>query len=490
MKKIIKFAVILVIFSIPHIAPAKMEIGLGVQTWPFMWKGNKGISQVSSLSSIDKIKWAVSESNLDQLKILGASWNFVDVWQEQDGIDGFERIDRVIAEHERRGIAIVLRLLETPEIYDNLSAEATKYGYSRKYYDWIKRIADLFGSRVRAVMISNEADHNLGFNRISYKPFRKIHYSEYYKILQTAALAIKDSGSRVKFMNHGISSYSLCITILNDIYNKQGLDAALTFWRSMEYDLEQNKRTAFRLFKLLNTAESKRRIAFVEESTKKPAIYDYYQLHHYFGPASLGRVIQWVREKMRLTGAVKEIVAAEFGYRMPVKLGKTWDGTRTRNVADWPRFDENAQAIALVKSVAMFAQLDIHQILYWKIRFQNSRDSTGTLYEASEKADRFKPFKAAIGFEYLVKTLSNRDLLRKNLLPISLATDARLNVVSFAGNPNVSIVWSAGLKGDVKLVLPGAIMSITDVYGANINPSSDKTITLGDAPVYLYWVGK
>ena len=485
-----RFYILLVLYSLPYFVHAELVIGLGGQTWPFMWKNAEFIQKDNSLSSADIIKWSVSESNLDQIRELGAKWNFVDVWQEQDGPDNFERVGKVIREHERRGLSVVLRLLETPETYDHLEDKpSVEYGYSKKYYMWVKNIAERFGNRVRAVMISNEADHDIGYNRPVYKAFRRIDYSEYRKLLETAAIAIKESGVDVPFMDHGISSYSLCLAIMDDLYNKQGSEAAVIFWKSMEYDLSPGERSSLKLLRLLNSSESRRRIEFVEQSFDFPAVYDYFQLHHYFGPSSLPQVVEWVRGKLAQTNSQKEIIVGEFGYRMPVKKGKTWDG-RTRNVADWTRFSEAAQAEALVKSVTLFASLGIREMLYWKIRFHNSKDSTGTLYESSVKADQFKPFKAAIAYEYLVRSLSGRNVLEDNEAPVGLRATRVLNAVSFAGDPAVSILWSRGSKNGASVLLPSEVVSTYDIYGSLIKRAPNNTITIGDSPILVYWKRK
>jgi hypothetical protein len=132
------------------------------------------------------MKIAVASANLDRYRALGITWNIVDAWQDLDGPDEFRRLERAIAEHEQRGIQVAIRLLETPEIYDRIRAGGDAAADSlRAYGAWTGAIARRFGSRVRYYLVSNEADHDIGYNRAVYRPFRRISAEEYRELWPT-----------------------------------------------------------------------------------------------------------------------------------------------------------------------------------------------------------------------------------------------------------------------------------------------------------------
>ena len=83
--------IVVIFYTLSSIAYAEISIGLGAQTWPFMLKENTSLADEIPLSNSEYTKWSVSESNLDLLKKIGAQWNFIDVWQEQDGPDNFNK---------------------------------------------------------------------------------------------------------------------------------------------------------------------------------------------------------------------------------------------------------------------------------------------------------------------------------------------------------------------------------------------------------------
>lgn len=453
------------LLAAPPEAGAEIAFGARTQIWPFLFTGKP------LTTSDEKTKLAVTLGNLDQYHELGVTWNIVDVWQEVDGPDGFQRLDRVVAEHERRGIQVAFRLLERPEIYDQISRGGAERNEAlRQYGEWTRDIARRFGPRARYYMISNEADHDIGYNRPVYRAFRRISVNEYHEILRAAFEAIHSIDERLKVTDHGLTSYSLGLAVMADMVLDGHPGDALQFWRSMEYESPgEAERTLPRLLGMLTSSESRRRIDFARRSTSELAdVRDAFQLHHYYGPDVVPQILGWIRGRLATGGHMQPILAAEVGYSIPAKRGKSWDG-RAVNIADQSRYSASNHGTSIAKTIVTLAGNDVSDILYWQLRFHDPyHGPAASLFPDSAKRDEFRATHAVAVFKYLVDELSG-------LTPIASATSAAspdtLPEYAFQreGRPVLTVLWA---KSQGKLMAPAALRAqataVSDLAGRAI----------------------
>lgn len=464
-------------------AEAAIEFGARTQVWPFMFVDGADAQHGTGYS--DQIKNDVAIGNLDQYAVLGAKWNIVDVWQDIDGRDGYRRLAKVIAAHEQRGIAVALRLLERPELYDDLrKGDAEAERALREYQDWLKGLASKFGTRIRYYMISNEVDHDIGFNRILYKKFRQVGYDEYAQVLRAGYEAIKSVDRALQVTDHGVSSYSLCLAVMSDMVTSGNIDGALRFWQGMDYGSdEEGERSSFKLLKMLVRGDSRHRIEMARRTVLESQRYtDMFQLHHYFGPKIMPELVRWLRARMEDGGQVRPILAAEVGYRMPMKKGKAWDG-RPMNVADMNAYSEKDHGNSLAKTIAALAGNGVEDILYWQVRFHNDRSPTACLYPASETRAGFRNTYPAEVFRTLVQHLSGA-------VPAGpAAAGGKVGYQEYRfhkGQEDISLLWSDGAEVEIPSAQRDGIESVLGVDGRELDLAAGGW-RVGAEPVLVKW---
>lgn len=478
------FAIIMFsLFAVTAVsASAAITFGARTQIWPFMFVNGAGEKYGAGYS--DQIKSNVAMGNLDQYAELGAVWNIVDVWQEVDGVDGYRRLEQVVRAHERRGIAVALRLLERPELYEDLrGGGAVAERALREYGEWVKGIAAKFGKRIRYYMISNEVDHDIGFNRVMYKKFRAIEFDEYLRVLRAGYEAVKSVNPSLKVADHGVSSYSLCLAVMSDMAMSGDVDGALRFWQAMDYGSdEEGERTSTRLLKMLVRGGSRHRIKMARRTAVESQHYtDVFQLHHYFGPKVVPEILRWLRERMADGGDVRPIIAAEVGYRMPMKKGKSWDG-RPMNVADLDAYSEANHGNSISKTIATLAGNGVEDILYWQIRFHNERSPTACLYPAVETRGAFRSSYPAEVFRNLVRNLSGAVFIGQE----GIEGNAAYQEYRFHKDGDFSLIWSEGDAVELPVARRDRVEAALGVDG------SDKDLAaggwrVGAAPVLVRW---
>jgi hypothetical protein len=462
---------------------AAFSIGARTQIWPFLFVDRAADAPGPSPDEI--IKSDIAIGNLDQYAELGAQWNIVDVWQDVDGPDGYHRIERAIHEHEIRGIQVALRILERPEIYDDIrSGGDTAARALQDYSLWVGQIARKFGTRVRYYMISNETDHDVGFNRTIYRKFRPVTVNEYGALLRTAHASIKRVDARLAVADHGVSSYSVCLAVMADLALDGRLGDALEFWRAMAYSSPgEGDRTLPKLIKKLASADARHRIEFARRTAAELTRYrDAFQLHHYYGADVLPDILAWLRSQFGNPNNGHPIVAAETGYQIPAKKGKAWDG-RPRNVADLARYSEMDHGASIAKVFATLAGNGINDMLYWQIRFHDPRGVAAPLYAATEARDEFKPSYPADVYKFVVSELQDATATP----PTPNLGSSGLVEHRFQHGTDFSLLWA---KGGKTAVLPpnlrGRVARVADAKGRPID-SDNWDGRIGAAPIFVYW---
>ncbi len=457
-------------------ATAGTTFGARTQVWPFLYGGSPG-----ELTADQQLKGTVTDANLAHYGVVGARWNIVEAWQGFDGPDGFARLDRVFAEHERHGIQVALRVLEEPEIYAAIAAggeraETLLGDYGR----WVGALARRYGARARYYMVSNEVDHDVGFNRRVYAPFRPVTVAEYATLLRAAHGAVKAAGPGLRVADHGVSSWSLAMAVMADLVLAGRPGEALAYWQAMEYaPAGEGERTLPALLAMVGSADSRRRAEFARRSVGELGPWrDVVQLHHYHGGAVVPALLQWLRGRRELA---QPVVAGEVGCMIPTRRGVAWDG-RPMNVADMARYSPAGHAAALARSLAALAGGGIDDALYWQLRFHVDRDPVASLFPAPAAGDPFPVAAPGLAFAHAA-----REFAAATPVAGTPGLDARITEYRFGGPREFSVLW---LAGPGTAVLPAGvrdrIAQVTDAAGAGLDLARwDGRVAA--SPLYVVW---
>ncbi len=291
------------LLALALVAPVHSQsISLGIRTpvKPFMWRDGKSIDALKP-DDDRRRKWLFLEANLDQLPAWGGEWNIVIVRQWSDGPDNFARIRRIVAEHEKHGVKVVLRVLEDPAVYTRMQdAESGEFGYDQAYYQWVQSLARATRGKVRCFLIGNEAELDLGksYSDLPNAPRHlTLTYDQYARVLRTAVKAIKSVDPGLQVANSGFTDSSLAPAVAQDIYDTEGLTAAQEFWEAWKARDGVRAEGRVRLYRLLNNSEVKRKIDFVRRALREPMGSDLFQLHYYRNWQGLQPMLDWITGK-------------------------------------------------------------------------------------------------------------------------------------------------------------------------------------------------
>jgi hypothetical protein len=477
--------VMLLSFSSANIFAA-VEMGVRSKSWPWMWLNGLSLDEQKTLAESDKIKWRVAEANLDNYKNLGASWNIVVARQKFDGPDSFVRLKTIVKQQKSRGIDIVVRLIEDPEVYKKFSEKSSAKGFSSSYYDWVAGIAKEIGMEVDVFLVSNEIDHGLGHNKLRNRDDQiGIDYGQYTKLFNTAKLAIRKFSPNAKIADHGVSAFSMGLALAADIDKEFGTLEAYNFWIKFMSGRGVASRNVVEFKRMLLRKKSKKRITLVNNSLENAVESDLFQIHYYNDWSTLQQVLNWSRDKM---GAkLKPMIAAEVGYRIPGKAGKAWDG-RDVNVADMTRYSEQEHAENMVKNFVILAGNGTEKILYWNMRHQHHRSPSASLYLGNEDAEDFVITKASNAYS----SMSN---MLQGAWPRSVKLNLGPEITEYAfargDGEYFSVVWVTDSGVGVASVVLEKGYEAKNLYGQHIQGSDVNEgkldLKIGDEPVYILW---
>lgn len=473
----VQLLIVIFFIGVPAVSMAEISIGLRTMIWPHIWQDGKGLTEQKKISKDKEVKWGVALANLDKYRELGALWNIVIVRQGQDGPDQFTRLTRVLKEHRDRGIGVVMRLIESKEMYDNLEDSAQIYGFNKEYYDWVVGLTKVAGKDADVYLIGNEVDHR----PLNGKKW--VDYPRYKKLLQTALLAIRATDPGASVADHGVSAFSLGIAIAQDIVNQKGLVEGFKFFRRFNYD--RNIPRDLASFKWqLKKEDIQRRIAITNATiTDSTKLVDLLQFHYYHNWRALPEVLDWLDRKMTVSGAKRPLIATEIGYRIPTKVGKSWKG-RKANVADMSRYSETEHAENLAKDFAILASRGIEQIEYWNMRFHHARSPSAKLFQSTRVASVFIPSQASVCYELLAKSLSGTVPAAGLLSQINGISEYRFIK---PGDPSkdFSIVWANDEPVTVKSTQMPKIKTVISITGSKTKIEPETNITITQTPVMV-----
>ena len=453
------------------------SFGLKTQFWEHMWENGKKQSEFSKLNDHKKLQWDVSFENLSKYHELGATWNIVVIRQILGKEPDFRRIRTIIDEHKKQRINVVFRLIEDSSVYEMFDdTPSTEFGYEINYYSWVKKLVSEFSSDVSYYLISNEIDHDLGYNRSKYKKYF-VDINDYEKLVFTARKVLKESGKPLKLVDHGVSAFTLGVAVADDLNNKYGIDVAASFWSKFHFSRFSKTYSKRRLKKLLTSS----RVTMANATYRICHYYDAIQLHYYFSPDVLPVVIDWLKSKLSESDCNIPIIATEVGYRMHYKKGEAWDG-RTVNVADWGKYSSEDHAISLVKDFTIMLASGINNILYWQVRCHHDRNPSATLYRSTGLPKEFIMHPAGISYQYFTKIMSNAVSLKESSI-----NNGAIHEHFFATPIKVSIVWSDSIeKIDLSRPDIAEVSSVNDIYGNKV-VINNKILEIDNKPVYIFW---
>jgi hypothetical protein len=258
---------------------------------------------------------------------------------------------------------------------------------------------------------------------------------------------------------------------------------ALELWKGMDYEVPgEGERSLASLTGMLAGAESRRRIEFARATTGRLGPYrDAFQLHQYYGPRVVPGVLGWIRRQMAETGSVQPIIAAEVGYLIPTKPGKSWDG-RPINVADMSKYSDVRHGSSLAETIAALAGHGVEDILYWDLRFHVPYPTAASLYVPTTSPDEFQATRATEVFRFVIRELTGSSAVAPTP---ELGTGAWVEY-RFRREGEFSILWRAdGGPIAIPPTLDDRIARLADTAG---RPISRSAAAAGDAaPIFVYW---
>jgi len=444
-------------------------MGAWTQIWPYMWAGGKDSHRTPDLSDMERVRWTQAVANLDRYGADGARWNLVGVRQsERDRFDWL-RLERVVAEHRRRGIEVVFRIFVAETVYHELAEERSRdHGYHRGLYSFTRELAGRFAGRVRHYIIENELDHE-----VRRRP--DLTYADYEKVLATAGQAIKDVDPSLLVMNHGPSGYGLGLVQTAELWDAGRREEAIAFYDEYMKDLKHEHwpNTAEELGKWLGKPQTRLQINFVRESLSHFDHYDVYQFHNYQNWTTLERTLNWVEKQMAAADRQLPIMATEIGYRTATKPGTNWRGEPTRWL-DRSRYDGEEHARSLVKKLTILASHGVTTIQYWPYRmwrqYQGEESPSVGLYRGADQ--EFVEGKAIQAYRTFCRLLAGG----KYDGPVAAGKGVRAYRFLTDSGP-VVIAWTDDGSGGGDLARFGKVSRVTSILGEQL-ASEDPAATL------------
>lgn len=472
-------ACLLLATMVAPVSGQQVNLGIRAPIMPFMWQGGKSID-TASVDSTERKRWIFLQENLKQMAAWGGQWNIVYVYQWLDKDRSFARLRRVVEEHEKHGVEVVLRVFEDPRTYGRLlDRESAEFGYDEAYFRWAQSLAHAFRGKVKHYLIGNEVEIDLA-KTYSAAPNMPRHllldYDQYAKLLETAAKAIKSADPEAQVANAGFSDKSLALAVADDLLESRGITEAQAFWESWKERGGIRAEGKLALYRDLHSDDARRKIEFVRRAVREPAGSDRFQLHYYGNWRATQPVIDWIRKEMRASNSLRPIIAAEVGYGVSSKKQQGADGRR-REIVDYSDYSPDEHASNTVKTLATLLGNGIGDALYWSMRDDKDFGSIARLFASTDDPHEFKPAPVNRAFRMMGQTLGGL-----SPGPGRLSGRPGLWEFAFTGRTDVSLVWSE--DQDLSALVAGA-REIRDMEGQVLVMSGPgKSVT---GPIYVFW---
>jgi len=457
----------------------QISIGIRSPVKPFMWQQGKSFDD-SVLNKKYKHRWRFLAANIQHIPVWGGQWNIVNISQWLNEGKDYARLHKIIEEHEKYGLLVVLRVLEDPRAYEHLfTTESAEFGYNKSYFHWIQSLIRSLDGKVKCVLIGNEVEINSNkfHHEVAGIPKNlSINYDQYSKLLLTAVKAIKSVDPSILVANGGFSDLSLALALSNELLESRGLNEAHEFWSSWKEQSGIKAEGRLGLYRLLKSREAKRKIEFVRRALREPMGCDLYQFHYYRNWRALQPMLNWIKKEMQSVNAARPIIAAEVGYR--IMISKTKDGNgMVRKVLDKSYYSEVDHASNIIKIFAILLGNGVQKALYWNMRNSDDYGSVVPLFESTDDPEQFKTGPVNLAFRMLSETLNGLSPAQGRLPKRSDVWEFR-----FVGKSDVSLVWSDGY--DLAAMLRDA-REVRDMDGHLISSSGNEKPLVG--PVYIFW---
>lgn len=472
-------AYLLLATMVAPVSGQQVNLGIRAPIMPFMWQDGKSID-AAGVDSADRKRWIFLQENLKQMAAWGGQWNIVYAYQWLDRDRSFARLRRVVEEHEKHGVEVVLRVFEDPRTYGRLlDRESAEFGYDETYYRWIESLARVFRGKIKYYLIGNEVEIDLAKTYSAAPEMPKhlvLDYDQYAKLLGTAVKAIKSADPEAQVANAGFSDKSIALAVANDLLESHGITAAQAFWESWKERGGIRAEGKIALYRDLHSDDAQRKIEFVRRAIREPAGSDLFQLHYYGNWRATQPVIDWIRKEMRATDSLRPIIAAEVGYGVSSKKQKRADG-KMREIVDFSGYSADEHASNTVKVFATLLGNDVVNALYWSMRDDKDFGSIVRLFASTDDPRDFKSAPVNRAFRMMGQTLGglHPDQGRLSKRP-------GLWEFRFTGRTDVSLVWSEGQ--DLSALVAGA-REVRDMEGRVLAMSGlVKSFT---GPIYVFW---
>lgn len=451
-----------------------IQLGVMTEMPPYVYQNGPSAQQVSPQRKEDRNFYI---ENLAISARIGGRWDVVIAWQGIDGPDGYARLRRVVEEHRRRGLRVVVRLIENESVYSDIGSTRSGANIHSGYMAWVSGLASALAGKVDIYLVGNEPEVNLANNYgwVTKNPKELyVDYADYRVLLLTAVRAIREADPAAQIANGGFSDKTLALAYAYDLYRKQGMAAAQEAWRKWKEIGGDAVEGRVGLWRLLTANETERRVAFLNHAIEDPAGSDLFQVHYYGGWRAVPELMAWLQQRMASAGQVRPVVACEVGFRIPVTR-ETDEGGRAYWAPDLSRYAKSEHASEMVKSFVLFAGADVKYLLYWNMRLRKPRGMVAPLLGWSDRdtdtgmvPETYRHMAAMLNDE-------NPGLGRIERRP-------GLWERRFLGARDVSVVWA---EQPMRITLPGIVKGIYDMRGRSIE--IDQDLTVDAEPKYIVW---
>ena len=179
------------------------------------------------------------------------------------------------------------------------------YGYSKSYYEFVKKLVTLFKDDFPIVVIENE---------VSGKKFWRGTAEEYIRLFITAKKAIKDVNPGIKVADSGLASFSWGLLMVDELMRKDE-DEAFKFYKKYFRDAYFSHPHSFREWKEFMKKPRIRKYikdtSYLIEKLKEEV--DIFNFHYYEAPELFPALINFIKKKV----GGKPLMCNELGVRYP-----------------------------------------------------------------------------------------------------------------------------------------------------------------------------
>ena len=182
------------------------------------------------------------------------------------------------------------------------------YGYSKSYYEFVKKLVTLFKDDFPIVVIENE---------VLAKKFWKGTAEEYVRLFITAKKAIKDANPQIKVADSGLASFSWGLLMVDELRRKDEEEAFKFYKKYFRYAYFSHPHSFREWKEFMRKPRIKKHIkdaCYLIGKLKEEA--DIFNFHYYEAPELFPVLINFIKKK----AGRKPLMCNELGVRYPLGI--------------------------------------------------------------------------------------------------------------------------------------------------------------------------